>query len=114
MTQDTTLESDKTQENITYKRAKRLLLSQQVTTRLQRTDKTACQTQNINNKKDLQKKHHLGTVSKKYFLLEGLNQFYGTSITLIFDVDQEKQIFGLHERFLTYRYILSRYIQIEI
>ena len=35
MTQDTPWESDKTQENITYKRAKMLALSQQVTTRLQ-------------------------------------------------------------------------------
>ena len=35
LTQDTTWVSDKTQENVTYKRAKKLALSQQVTTRLQ-------------------------------------------------------------------------------
>ena len=45
----------KTQQNVTCKRAKRLALSQQVTTRLQRTDKKARQTRNINNKNDPQK-----------------------------------------------------------
>ena len=35
ITQDTIWQSDKTQENITYKSAKRSALSQQVTTRLQ-------------------------------------------------------------------------------
>ena len=35
LTQDTTQESDKTQYNTTYKRAKRLVLSKKVTTRLQ-------------------------------------------------------------------------------
>ena len=59
LTKDTTLESDKTQENIIYKRAKRLALSQQMTKRLQWTYKTAWQTQNINKKKDPQKKHSL-------------------------------------------------------
>ena len=38
LTQDTVWESDKTQENITYKGEKRYHLSQQVTTRLQGTD----------------------------------------------------------------------------
>ena len=53
LTQDTTWESDKkTQENITHKRARRPALSQQVTTKLQRTDKKAWQTRNMNNKKD--------------------------------------------------------------
>ena len=42
------LESDKTQENITYKTAKRSALSQQVTTRLQKTGRQA---QNTNAKK---------------------------------------------------------------
>ena len=37
---------------------------------------------NINNKKDLQKKHRLGMVSKKE-LLEGLNMF--TNLTLTSD-----------------------------
>ena len=54
LTQDTTWESGKTQENITHRRAKRSALSQQVTTRLQRTDKTVWQTGNRNNKKDPQ------------------------------------------------------------
>ena len=39
---------------------------------------------NINNKKDLQKKHHLGMVSKKE-LLEGLNMFNSTNLTLTSD-----------------------------
>ena len=65
LAQDTTWESDKTQENITYiyKRTKRLALSQQVTTRLKWTDKATWYTQNINNKKDPQKKYRLGTLS---------------------------------------------------
>ena len=58
---------EKWQENITHKIAKRLALSKQVTTELQSTDKKARQTRNINNKNDPQKKHRLGTVSKKYF-----------------------------------------------
>ena len=43
------------------------------------------QTQNTNNKKDPQKKHHLRTVSKK--LLEGLNMFNGTDLTLNYDMN---------------------------
>ena len=39
MTQDTVWESDNTQENITYRRAKKSSLSQQVTTRLNDVDK---------------------------------------------------------------------------
>ena len=35
-------------------------------------------------------KHHFGTVRKKIFLPEGLNQFYGTNLTLLSDVDQDK------------------------
>ena len=54
---------------------------------------------NINNKKDPQKKHGLGTVRK---LLECLNMFHGTNITLNSDVDQETYMFGSHERSLTY------------
>ena len=72
LTQDATRKSDKTKEIITYKRAKTITLCQQVTTRLQWTDKRAWQTQNINDKKDPQKKHRIGTVSK-IFLLEGWN-----------------------------------------
>ena len=54
---------------------------------------------------DPQTKHRLGTVSKK--LLEGLNMFDGTNLTLIFDVDKDKYMFGLHERSLTDRCIIS-------
>ena len=83
------MESDKnTKKNITYKRATRLALSQQVITRLQWTDKQVWQTRNINNKTDPQKKHCLGTVSK-IILLEGFNYFFGTNLTPISDVDQE-------------------------
>ena len=54
LTQDNTWESDITQENITYKRAKRPALSQQVARPDNMTEK------NINNKKGLvQKKHRL-------------------------------------------------------
>ena len=57
----------KNTRNITRKRAKMLALSQQVTTRLQCTDKKVWQTRNINTKNDPQKKHRLGTVGKHYF-----------------------------------------------
>ena len=46
-------ESDKKQENITYKTAKRSALSQQVTTRLQETGRQA---QNTNAKKKIHKR----------------------------------------------------------
>ena len=47
-----------------------------MTTRQQWTDAKACQTQDINNTNDPQKKYLLGTVSKN-ILLESLNQFHG-------------------------------------
>ena len=47
----------KTQENITYKRAKRSALSQLVTTGLQATDKTA--------KKNLKDKEHKGPTKEE-------------------------------------------------
>ena len=47
LSQYTTWESDKTQENITYNRVKRLILSQQVTTRLHLLDKKALQKASI-------------------------------------------------------------------
>ena len=50
LTQDTTWESDKNIENITYMRAKRLALFQQVITRLQWTDKKAWQKQILSTK----------------------------------------------------------------
>ena len=69
-------------------RAKRSALSQQVTTRQQWTDAKAWQTQDIDNIYDPQKKYCLGTVSKN-ILLEGLNRFHGTNLTLSSDVDQD-------------------------
>ena len=48
----------------------------------------AWQTQNINNTNDPQKKYRLGTASKN-ILLEDLNRFYGTNLTLSSDVDQD-------------------------
>ena len=57
---------------------------------------------NIN---DPQKKYRLGTVSKN-ILREGLNGFHGANLTLNSDVDQDTQIFGLHEIPLTYQYII--------
>ena len=66
-TQDTTWESDKNTRKHHTQEGQEASPSQQVTTRLQWTDKTAWQTQNINNKKDPQIKHCLGTVSKIFF-----------------------------------------------
>ena len=83
LTQDTIWESDKTQENITYKRAKRSVFSKQVTTRLQGTNKPAWQARNTNNKKDPQKKHRLETTSKK--ILEGLNMFDGAAHLTLYE-----------------------------
>ena len=48
----------------------------------------AKQTQARNNMNDLQKKYRLRTVSKN-ILLEGLNWFHGTNLTLSSDVDQD-------------------------
>ena len=55
---------------------------------------------------ETQKKYRLGTVSKN-ILLEGINRFKGTNLTLSSDVDQDTLMFGLHERLLTYQYIIS-------
>ena len=41
------------------------------------------------NKKDPQKQHRFGIVSKNDFLLEGLNMFDFTNLPLISDVDQD-------------------------
>ena len=79
----------KAQENITYKRASRSALSQQVSTRLQETDTTARQKLIINHIKDPQKEHHIGVVSKTIWL-ESLNMFDGAKLTLIYVVDQDK------------------------
>ena len=51
-------------------------------TRQQETDKRAWQTWNTNNKKDPQKEHCLGKVSKNK-LLEGLNLYDGANLYLI-------------------------------
>ena len=40
-----------------------------------------------NNKKDTQKRHRFGMVSKK--ILEGLNMLNGTNLTFSSDVDQD-------------------------
>ena len=100
LTQDTAWESDKTQEKITYKRAKRSAFSQKVTTRMQETDMTVCQRQT-----QIKKIHKINTTLDWYIrkLLEGLNQFHGTNLTLNCDVDQDTYMFSLHERSLTYQ-----------
>ena len=64
LTQDTTWESDKTQENITCKRAKRSALSQQFDHKAAMNRQENMATQNINNTNDPQKKHRLVTESK--------------------------------------------------
>ena len=56
----------KTQENITYKRAKRLAFIKQVTSRLQWTDKKEWQTQNIKTKR-IHKRSTAWEQSVKYF-----------------------------------------------
>ena len=75
----------KTQENSTYKRAKRSNLSQQVPTRLQETDKTLWQRQIT--KKVYKRSTNLERSVRK--LLEGLNMFHGTNLTINSDVDQD-------------------------
>ena len=55
---------------------------------------------------DPQKTYGLGTVSKN-IILEGLNRFHGGNLTLNSDVDQDIYKFGLHERPLTYKCIIS-------
>ena len=87
-------------KNFTYKQTKRLAISKQVPTRLQWTDKNAWQARCINNKNDPQKKHRLGTV-RKTILLQGLNKFHST-IPLSSNVEQDTEMFGLHEIPLTY------------
>ena len=47
-------------------------------------------------------------------LLEGLNLFKSTNLTLNSDVDQDTKMFGSHERFLPYGSFISKYIQIKI
>ena len=67
-------------------RAKRSAPSRQATTRQQRTDPKARETQDTN---DPQKKHRPRTVSEN-IPLEGLNQSQGANFALNSDVDQSK------------------------
>ena len=76
----------KIQLNIT--KAEMSALSQHVTTRQQWPDAEVCQTQDIDNTNDPQKKYRLGTVSKNV-LLEGLNQFHVANLAFTSDVDQD-------------------------
>ena len=46
----------------------------------------------------------------KNILLEGLNRFHCTNLTLISDVDQDTKMFGLHKRPLAYQCIISKNI----
>ena len=64
-------------------------------------------TRNTNNKKDPQKSIALKRSTRK--LLEDLNMFDGTNLTLISDVDQDREMFSSHKRSLTYRCIISLY-----
>ena len=87
LTQDTTWESDKTHLNITNK-------SQEVSPFPAGDHKAAMNRRetmtNTRHKytNDPQKKYRLGTVSKN-ILLEGLNRFHGTNLTLSSYVDQD-------------------------
>ena len=103
----------KTQEKITHKRAMRSALFQKVTTRLQGTYKTERQRQTLNtNYKDFNGIHNNTTLLRSK-LLEGLSMFDCTNITLISVWDQDTLMFGSHERSITYRCIISLYIQIN-
>ena len=42
----------------------------------------------------------------KNILLEGLNRFHGANLTLSSDMDQDTEMFGLHEKPLTYPCII--------
>ena len=75
----------KWQKHSSQTRAKRSVLSKQVTTSQQWTDANAWQTLDINITKDPQKKYRLGTV-RKNILLEGFNC---ANLALNSDVDQE-------------------------
>ena len=44
-------------------------------------------------------------MSVKYFT-GGLNRFYGANLTLSSDVDHDPEMFGLHERPMTYQNII--------
>ena len=87
-------------KTITYKRANRSALSQQVTTRLQETDMLVWQRQTQITKKI--HKRNTGWERSVRKSLEGLNYFHDTNLTLNSDVDKDAKMFGLHERSLTY------------
>ena len=111
LTQDTILimygKVTKYKKMITHKRVKRSVLSQQGPQGCnEQTKQYDRQTRTTNTKRDPQKKHCLGTVSKK--ITRGLNMFDGTNPTLISDVDQNTlYMFGSHERSLIYQCIIS-------
>ena len=78
-------------------------LSQQVTIKMQMSDKKVCQrqTQNKNNKKKIDKRITALERSVRK-LLEDLNMFHGTNFNLISDIDQDTLMFGSVEIFQTY------------
>ena len=49
-------------------------------------------------------------------ILEGLNWFHSASLTLTLDVDQDScwQLFGLHERPVTYPWIISKFYVLSL
>ena len=78
LTQDTTWENDKkTHKN--KMRANRPAFSQQVTTRLQETDKTVWQKQTQITKKGPQKKHRIGTACKN-LMITGWSRLYSAAL----------------------------------
>ena len=81
----------KTQENITYKKAKRSALSQQMTARLHGTERQDSMTDKHHTQ--IAKRIHKRITALEWSvrkLLEGLNMFDGTNLTLILDVDQDR------------------------
>ena len=52
--------------------------------------------------------------SVKNILLEGFNRLHGANLTLCSDVDQDTEMFDLHERPLTYRHHFLKYINKDI
>ena len=85
LTQDTIWENNKknTRKHHIQERAKRSVLSQQVITRLQGTDNLETRI----TKRSTRSTSLEWNIKK---LLEGLNMFNGTILTLIEDLDQEK------------------------
>ena len=94
----------KTQEKIIYQRTKRSVpsrLPQGSNLRQYDKDKHETQITKMIHKRSTALER---SVRK---LLQGLNMFDSTNLTLISDLDQDTHMFGLHERSLTYRCIIS-------